>query len=249
MKSIPGAYRRVGHVGTVGPHNPSLTLGLENFLPAGASIMARVAEQRTTLLIAVRFCPLLRPRYSPYTRSYLRGCFRSIHNVVMLGKYRGRIMVRISRATLPHSLGVPIERAFWLRAPRSGGTMCAFACAARDRIHNKIYLCALDPVAFLKLINASRSKARSRDRPFTFFQALLFQVVNPKVWAVALAASAGFSIELNIWAVWAVRLFLEFCLINLFVCLFSTTAGHLLAGYLQRPVIWRTFMIGHGQYL
>jgi threonine/homoserine/homoserine lactone efflux protein len=92
-----------------------------------------------------------------------------------------------------------------------------------------------------KLINASRATAQHRDRPFTFFEAILFQVVNPKVWAVALAASAGFSIELNIWAE-AARLFLGFSMINLFVCLFWTSAGHLLAGYLQRPVIWRTFM-------
>lgn len=47
MKSIPGAYCRVGHVGTVGLHNPSFTLGLE-VLPVGASIMARVAEKRLT---------------------------------------------------------------------------------------------------------------------------------------------------------------------------------------------------------
>jgi threonine/homoserine/homoserine lactone efflux protein len=65
--------------------------------------------------------------------------------------------------------------------------------------------------------------------------------VNPKVWAVALAASAGYSIDLNIWAE-AARLFLGFSMINLFVCLFWTSAGHLLAGYLQNPVIWRTFM-------
>ena len=65
--------------------------------------------------------------------------------------------------------------------------------------------------------------------------------MNPKVWAVALAASAGFSIDLNIWAE-AARLFLGVSLINLFVCLFWTYAGHVLSGYLQRPVIWRTFM-------
>ena len=92
-----------------------------------------------------------------------------------------------------------------------------------------------------KLINASLAKAQNTDRPFTFFQAILFQVGNPKVWAVALAASAGFSSDLNIWAE-AARLFLGFSLINLFVCLFWTSAGHLLASYLQRPVIWRIFM-------
>ena len=92
-----------------------------------------------------------------------------------------------------------------------------------------------------KLINASRAKAQNTDPPITFFQAILFQVVNPKVWAVALAASAGFSIDLNIWAE-AARLFLGVSLINLFVCLFWTSAGHVLSGYLQRTVIWRTFI-------
>ena len=47
--------------------------------------------------------------------------------------------------------------------------------------------------------------------------------------------------SLHIWAE-AARLFLGFSLINLFVCLFWTSAGHLLASYLQHPVIWRTFM-------
>ena len=165
------------------------------------------------------------------------GLFSPGPNVVMLTTSGARFGFR---ATLPHLLGVPIGTGLLAAASVLGVQSILFALPA---IEFTIKLISALWILWLswKLINASRAKAQDRDRPFTFFQAILFQVVNPKVWAVALAASAGFSIDLNIWAE-AVRLFLGFSLINLFVCLFWTTAGHLLAGYLQRPVIWRTFM-------
>ena len=144
------------------------------------------------------------------------------------------------RATLPHLLGVPIGTGLLAAASVLGVQSILFALPAIEftiKVISALWILCLA----WKLINASHATAQNSDRPFTFFQAVLFQVVNPKVWAVALAASAGFSIDLNIWAE-AVRLFLGFSLINLFVCLFWTSAGHLLAGYLQRPVIWRTFM-------
>ena len=144
------------------------------------------------------------------------------------------------RATLPHLLGVPIGTGLLAAASVLGVQSILFALPAIEFTIKVISALWILWLAW-KLINASRATAQKSDRPFTFFQAVLFQVVNPKVWAVALAASAGFSIDLNIWAE-AVRLFLGFSLINLFVCLFWTSAGHLLAGYLQRPVIWRTFM-------
>ena len=165
------------------------------------------------------------------------GLFSPGPNVVMLTTSGARFGFR---ATLPHLLGVPIGTGLLAAASVLGVQSILFALPA---IEFTIKLISALWILWLswKLINASRAKAQDRDRPFTFFQAVLFQVVNPKVWAVALAASAGFSIDLNIWAE-AARLFLGFSLINLFVCLFWTTAGHLLAGYLQRPVIWRTFM-------
>lgn len=144
------------------------------------------------------------------------------------------------RATLPHLLGVPIGTGLLAAASVLGVQSVLFALPTIEFTIKVISALWILWLAW-KLINASRTKAQDRDRPFTFFQAVLFQVVNPKVWAVALAASAGFSIDLNIWAE-AARLFLGFSAINLFVCLFWTSAGHVMAGYLQRPVIWRTFM-------
>lgn len=165
------------------------------------------------------------------------GLFSPGPNVVMLTTSGARFGFR---ATIPHLLGVPIGTGLLAAASVLGVQSILFALPA---IEFTIKLISALWILWLawKLINASRANAQDPDRPFTFFQAVLFQVVNPKVWAVALAASAGFSIELNIWAE-AARLFLGFSLINLFVCLFWTSAGHLLAGYLQRPVIWRTFM-------
>ena len=165
------------------------------------------------------------------------GLFSPGPNVVMLTTSGARFGFR---ATLPHLLGVPVGTGLLAAASVLGVQSILFALPVMEFT---IKLISAFWILWLswKLINASRAKAQDRDRPFTFFQAILFQVVNPKVWAVALAASAGFSIDLNIWAE-AARLFLGFSLINLFVCLFWTTAGHLLAGYLQRPVIWRTFM-------
>ena len=165
------------------------------------------------------------------------GLFSPGPNVVMLTTSGARFGFR---ATLPHLLGVPIGTGLLAAASVLGVQSILFALPVMEFTIKVISALWILWLAW-KLINASRAKVQNTDRPFTFFQAILFQVVNPKVWAVALAASAGFSIELNIWAE-AARLFLGFSLINLFVCLFWTSAGHLLAGYLQRPVIWRTFM-------
>ena len=48
LRVVPGAYCRVGHGGTVPLHNPAFFLD-PAILPVGASIMARLAEQRMPL--------------------------------------------------------------------------------------------------------------------------------------------------------------------------------------------------------
>ena len=64
-----------------------------------------------------------------------------------------------------------------------------------------------------------------------------------EVWAVTLAASAGFGIGLPATGE-ALRLFAVFAGINLIVCLFWTTIGHVLSGVLQSDRVWRVFMTG-----
>ena len=97
-------------------------------------------------------------------------------------------------------------------------------------------------VSLLKVWGAKRAaRADGKDRPWRFWEAVLFQWVNPKLWAVALAASTGFSIGLPPLEE-ALRLSSAFSGINLFVCLFWSFAGSLLSLLLARPPAWRVFM-------
>lgn len=84
-------------------------------------------------------------------------------------------------------------------------------------------------------------QAQGRDRPFTFVEAVLFQWVNPKIWAIAMAASSGYAIGLSPEQE-ALRLGSAFSGINLFVCLFWTFTGSLLTTLMTRPTWWRGFM-------
>ena len=84
-------------------------------------------------------------------------------------------------------------------------------------------------------------KAESRDRPFTIFEAVLFQWVNPKVWAIAMAAAAGYGLGQPP-VQEGLRLALTFGGINLFVCLFYANAGRWLAKFFNTPVLWHRFM-------
>lgn len=79
------------------------------------------------------------------------------------------------------------------------------------------------------------------DKPLSFFGAVLFQWINPKVWAIAFAASAGYSAGLSM-GLEALRLGLAFSLNNLGICLFWTAAGSLLTALLAAPMAWKIFL-------
>ncbi|MEL6681106.1 MAG: LysE family translocator [Pseudomonadota bacterium] len=92
------------------------------------------------------------------------------------------------------------------------------------------------------LWRADPAKTQAGGRPFTFFEAVLFQWVNPKVWAVALSAMA-YVPALTPYGQ-ATALAATFSGLNLGVCLFWTTAGALLAYLLTNPTAWCIFMRG-----
>lgn len=91
-----------------------------------------------------------------------------------------------------------------------------------------------------RLWHADPAQTRKRDRPFTFPQAILFQWINPKVWAVAISAMAYVAALPPVDQ--AVMLAATFSGLNLTVCLFWTTAGTFLSFLLGNPVAWRSFM-------
>lgn len=78
------------------------------------------------------------------------------------------------------------------------------------------------------------------DRPMKFHEAVLFQWVNPKVWAVALAAVSGYGSDLSP-LFEALRLSSAFSGLNLGVCLFWASTGAILTYLLSSPQVWRLF--------
>jgi len=91
-----------------------------------------------------------------------------------------------------------------------------------------------------RLWHARPAQPHDTDKPFTFVKAVLFQWVNPKIWAVATSAAALVS-DLAPLAQ-ATTLAVTFSITNLFVCLFWTYAGSLLTTLLSDPAKWRIFM-------
>jgi threonine/homoserine/homoserine lactone efflux protein len=87
----------------------------------------------------------------------------------------------------------------------------------------------------------SRPRSVAADaRPWGTRRAMLFQWVNPKVWAVAMAAASGYGAGLAPLEE-AQRLALAFSGLNLAVCLFWSWAGSLLARLLSDDRAWRVF--------
>lgn len=164
------------------------------------------------------------------------GLFSPGPNVILLTSSGARFGFR---ATLPHLLGVALGVGVIAFVTGLGlGTLIETFPTLRV---------ALMIVASLwilwmawKLWHAKPTQARDTDRPFTFTQAVLFQWVNPKIWAVATSASAMLAGLAPFEQ--ATILGLAFSFINLGVCLFWTYAGSLLKTLLADPSKWQVFM-------
>ena len=90
------------------------------------------------------------------------------------------------------------------------------------------------------LWRADPARTNASEQPFTFLQAVLFQWVNPKVWAVALSATAYVTTVAPL--AQGTTLAAAFSVINLGVCTFWAIAGSLLSYLLTNPTAWRIFM-------
>ncbi len=166
------------------------------------------------------------------------GLFSPGPNVVMLITSGARFGFR---PTLPHILGVAAGVA--VTAGLTGLGLGALL-AQLPVLTLVLKLIAAGWILWLawRLFQSTRmAEVEGKAQPFTFVEAVLFQWVNPKVWAIAMAAAAGFPGDGGAVSE-GVRLALAFSGINLFVCLFWTFAGHGLAQVLRGPAIWRGFM-------
>lgn len=176
--------------------------------------------------------------FDPLYAFVFAGLFSPGPNVILLTASGARFGFR---PTLPHVLGVAIG--VGIIAALTGLGIGALL-AARPGLELLLKMCAATWILWMawKLFTSTRRpRAEERARPFTFFEAVLFQWVNPKIWAVALAASSGYSLGMSPGSE-AARLATAFSGINLFVCLFWTFAGSLLSLLLSAPAAWAIFM-------
>ena len=165
------------------------------------------------------------------------GLFSPGPNVILLTASGARFGVK---ATLPHIVGVAVGVGV-----TSGLTGLGIGALllAQPALTLALKLIASLWILWMAwgLFRSSRSpEAKAKERPFTFIEAVFFQWVNPKVWAVALAASAAYGAGLPP-AQEAARLATAFSGINLFVCLFWTSAGSILTYLLTTPRAWTIF--------
>lgn len=166
------------------------------------------------------------------------GLFSPGPNVILLTASGARFGFR---RTVPHILGV-VTGVGTIAAVTGFGLGALLTRLPQLAFGLKVIAAAWILFLAWRLLHSTRvNKGPSRDRPFRFYEAVLFQWVNPKLWAVALAASAGYSRGLSADSE-AVRLAIAFSGLNLFVCTFWAFAGRLLKKLLSSPKAWTRFM-------
>ncbi len=183
--------------------------------------------------------------FDPLYAFVFAGLFSPGPNVILLTASGARFGFR---RTVPHVLGVALG--VGVIAALTGLGIGA-VLAARPGLEFALKCGAFAWILWMawKLWTSTRAaRSEGRDRPFTLVEAVLFQWVNPKIWAVALAASSGYAIGLPPGQE-AARLASAFSGINLFVCLFWSFAGSLLSYLLSSPPVWKVFMRGMAVFL
>ena len=164
------------------------------------------------------------------------GLFSPGPNVILLTASGARFGLK---PTIPHILGVAIGVGI-IAGVTGLGVGAILEAAPALKIGLQIIACLWILSMAWNLWHATAKAQKSNNRPFSFVEAVLFQWVNPKIWAVALSASA-FVAELP-FLTQITQLALAFSCINLCVCFFWTSAGHLLSYLLQNETAWRIFM-------
>lgn len=167
------------------------------------------------------------------------GLFSPGPNVILLTTSAARFGLR---RTLPHLIGVVLGVGVTAGATGFG---IGAALQARPGLELTLKILAFAWILYLawqiwRAMPVGNAPAPDKQRPFGLIEAVLFQWVNPKIWAIAIAAAAGFTAELNPTEA-ATILAASFSAINLFVCLFWTFAGSVLGQLLKTPNAWRWF--------
>lgn len=164
------------------------------------------------------------------------GLFSPGPNVLMLTASGARFGFQ---PTVPHLLGVALGVGF-IAAATGMGIGAVLAQLPTLELTLKIAASAWILWMAWRLWQSAAGRETASARPMRFHEAVLFQWINPKIWAVALAAASGYGAGLSPMGE-ALRLGIAFSSLNLLVCLFWTSAGSLLKTILSTPRAWTVF--------
>ena len=164
------------------------------------------------------------------------GLFSPGPNVILLTASGAKFGLQ---RTLPHLLGVVLGVGITAGLTAFGLGAILLAVPSLTFV---LKVCAALWILWLAwgLWNSKPREIDEADAPMTFVQAVLFQWVNPKIWAVALTAVSAYPGGLSPIGE-ALRLASAFSGINFFVCMFWTYAGSLLAYLLSSEIAWYNF--------
>ena len=143
--------------------------------------------------------------------------------------------------TYPHLFGVVIGTGFLAAFSSLGVNTIILKAPILEPILKIISITWITYLALQLLIKNYIESEESKSRPFKFYEAVLFQLVNPKLWALTLSASAGFSLDGSILLKMSFY-FILFGSINFIVCFFWLVFGSYVSKYLKKKIIWRCFM-------
>lgn len=164
------------------------------------------------------------------------GLFSPGPNVILITTSGARFGFR---RTIPHILGVALGVGVIAAVTGIGVGTLITAQPALEIVLKIIASLWILWMAF-NLWRANPAASKDTDKPFTIIEAILFQWVNPKVWAVALSATAYVATLAPTGQ--AMALAATFSTVNLGVCTFWGIAGSLLSYLLTNATAWRIFM-------
>lgn len=179
--------------------------------------------------------------FDPLLYSFMfLGLFSPGPNVIMLTASGARFGFT---RTLPHLFGVVLGVGVIGAVTALGVGALILANPALGMVLRSLAAAWIIYMAWNYFNATRRPAAQTEDQgqPMTLWQAVLFQWINPKVWAVAFAASAGYGAGMEP-LMEAARLATAFSSVNLFVCLFWASAGAVLTTLLSSPTRWKIFM-------
>ena len=99
------------------------------------------------------------------------------------------------KGTYPHLFGVVIGTGLLAAISSLGVNTIILQAPILKSILKVISVSWITYLALQLLIKDYNENGEGKSRPFKFSEAVLFQFINPKLWAFTLSASAGFSLD------------------------------------------------------